>query len=321
MTESLALVVPTRNDHADLPRLLREAAGTKAVSEIVVVDDGSDPPLKERALRRAARGLPVTLLREEVSRGAGGARNRGLEAVSASHLLYFDGDDRLSPEIGPLWADLAGRDYDFCIFRHADSRMLWRGWAQPHADEALWAASGLSATALSGPVSEAVSARLAQAANYPWNKIYRTAFLRENGIRCSEIPVHNDIALHWESFDAARTVLASGRIGALHIVRPGGGRLTNQTGEARLAVFESLDVLARRLLPDRPLALPFLRFVGYLLGWLRENIVPELHPRLEALSARFFARHVGPDFYARIAMEDPVLARDILIHLAMGDAA
>lgn len=317
----LALVIPTRDDHADLLRLLGQAARSGAVAEIVVVDDASDPPLDARVLAEAARPVPVTLL-PGAGRGAGAARNRGLEAVTAGHVLFFDADDELTAEIAPLRADLAGREFDICQVRYADTRLDWRGgWGQPPFDEGFWSRAGLSDRALAGPVDAGRRALLAQTANYPWNKVYRTAFLRAHGLRCSETPVHNDIALHWLSLDAATTVLASGRVVARHHVRPGGGRLTNRSGIERLSVFGPLGEVADALLPDRPLALPFLRFTGGLLGWVRDTLDPALRPRFDRRTGLFLSERLAPGLFDRIVARDPVLARRLLGWMALGRAA
>ncbi|EAR49448.1 hypothetical protein OG2516_18840 [Oceanicola granulosus HTCC2516] len=308
MSDSLALVVPARNDHAGLARLLAGAAATGCVAEAVVVDDASDPPLAPAPLRRAARGLPLTLLRQPRPRGAGAARNRALASVRASHLLYVDADDLVTPALPRLWADLRGRAYDFCHFRHAESGLSWRGaWGMPAQDEMLWAGAGLSAGALAGPLDTRQRAALAQTANYPWNKIYRTDFLRAHGLVCSETMVHNDIELHWASYADAETVLAADRPAVMHHFAARGGRLTNRTGIERLAAFVPLERLAARLVPEAPLALPYLRFASHFLAWVRANMRPELHPRFDRRTGHFVRRHIDAAGLARIARADPVL--------------
>lgn len=288
---SLALVVPVRDDAAGLMTLLDQARRLDCFDQVVVVDDGSASPLRPRPLARAA-GLPraaLRLIRHPAPRGAGAARNAGLTAVTASHLLFFDSDDVLTGDLALLWQALEGREFDFCHFRHNETSAP--GWGLTRWDAGLWArARSFGALA---PLAEPARPWLAQTAAYPWNKLYRTAFLRAHAIGCAEIPVHEDIALHWQSYIAADRVLVSDRVCATHVVRADGTRETNRTGAERLEIFAMLDGLAARLeAPEAaPLRAPFAAFVTHLFGWIRLNLDPAHHGALETRAGRFLAAH------------------------------
>ena len=314
---NLALVVPVWNDAAPLRRLLRQAATYGCFDQIVVVDDGSDPAISAQDMIPAGQPAQGAVLIRggDIPRGAGHARNLGLDAVTTTHLLYFDADDRLTPEIVDLIAELKGRDFDFCLFNHADSRFSVHGrWTQMPEDEAIWRETRVAVGALLTPEPRA-AARLAEVANYPWNKIYRTDFLRDNHIRCTEILTHNDVELHWRSFLVALTrpgrILTSDRLCAVHYVQTSGGRLSNRNGLERLAVFPALDDLATAILDrkgtatgplgDHPLALHFLRFTTGLFDWIAENLAPEHLPALQAASRQFLWHHVAPAAGQRLA--------------------
>jgi glycosyltransferase involved in cell wall biosynthesis len=93
----ITVVVPSR----DRPRLLEEAlrslAGqTRGADQVVVVDDGSDPPLSEAALRSMVPGLEF--VRHDRPRGVSAARNSGLERARGGLVLFLDDDDLLHPE-------------------------------------------------------------------------------------------------------------------------------------------------------------------------------------------------------------------------------
>ena len=222
----LALVVPVWNDAAGLARLLDQVAALRLFAEVVVVDDGSDPALPPPRVA----GAQVRLIRHATPQGGGVARNAGLAAVTQPYLIYLDADDLPAPELPALIADLAcdvaaNGAFDLCLFKHADSRVAPEArWGQPQWDEALWARAGHAMGALA-PARPGALPILAQTANYPWNKVYRTAFLRENGIGCATTAVHQDIALHWGALVAAGRVLVSDRICVWHgvDVAPVGG--------------------------------------------------------------------------------------------------
>lgn len=325
---TLALAIPVRNDARGLAALLVQVAGMGCFEQLVVVDDGSDPPvdLKDRDIYPALPGVDVTVLRNDTAQGAGQARNRALEAITTSHMVFFDSDDLFTAEFLPLWRSLAGRDFDFCICKHNDSRVLERGgWGLMAHDGALWRLAGCGAAALQA-VDAVAAPYLAETANYPWNKIYRTGFLRQHDLRCSEIPVHNDIALHWLSFAHARDILASDRVAVTHFVHPGGSRLTNRQGAERLRVFEPLDQVGAHIRADigaekadaRALMLALLRFSSGLTGWVRGNIDPALHPDLDRLAAGFFSRQLDRQSFAALGRTDPVLALRLNLLMAAG---
>lgn len=106
---ALGVVVPSRNRPLWAARAARSALAHRVVREVVVVDDGSDPPLD-----LAGQADPrLRVLRLE-GRGVSAARNAGIAAARSSHLAFVDDDDRLLP--------LAGR---------AIARWLARtGWAE-----------------------------------------------------------------------------------------------------------------------------------------------------------------------------------------------
>ncbi|MFW8595920.1 glycosyltransferase family 2 protein [Cribrihabitans neustonicus] len=302
----LTVIIPAHNDEAPLHRLLRHIRQLKFASHIIIADDGSDPAIAFEPLPAAA-GLPperITLLRQDRPRGAGAARNLALQHVATEHVLFLDADDLPLRDLPDLLRDLEARDFDFCIFQHHDSRCGPEGrWGQMPADQALWRAAGTETGALSD-VSPAAAANLCQTANYPWNKIYRTGFLQEHGIRCTEIAVHNDVELHWRSFLNARTILASDRIGVMHYVAPGQGRLTNRNGPERLQVFTALSRVSAELRSRGELsafAVPFYSFTTGLLGWIGSFIRPDLRPEFRRQAQAFFAGEVPPPVRAYLA--------------------
>jgi len=295
----LALVIPVWNDAPGLARLLEQARALEIFAQIVVVDDGSDIP---------ATAPGCTLIRHATSQGGGAARNAGLAAVTATHTLFFDADDLLTDDLPLLTADLAGHAFDTCLFKHADSRVgAEPRWGQPDFDERLWAEAGHAIGALR-PATPAGLPLLAQTANYPWNKIYRTAFLRDHAIECAPTRVHQDIPLHWLGFIHAKTVLVSDRICAWHHIAPA-GRLSNRAGPERMDVFAALGpVVAACTTPDWQAALA--RFLPGLLDWGATRITPDLRPRFQQAEAEWLAAHIAP-WLEGIAKTDPDTAQNL----------
>lgn len=308
-----ALVIPVRNDAAALATLLQQALGLGLFDQIVVVDDGSDIPVSAPE--------QVQIIRHVTSLGAGAARNAGLDAVSCDHVIFFDSDDLFAADFGALCADLQREQvpFDFCLFRHNDSRMAARGrWGQMPLDNALWRQANAANGAHGALWTARDTAALAQTANYPWNKIYRTQFLRDHGLRFSHDRVHNDITLHWLGFAAAERVLASDRICAHHVVTTCGARLTNETGRARLGVFAPLRVAAVGLRDHVVLWPAFLRFAAGLLDWVRDVLHVSLQNDLDQATGQFWRAHLDSDTLDTLNRTDPVLALRLVLQMAGG---
>ena len=292
----LSLVIPVFNDVAGLARLLAQIAKLNIAHEVVVVDDGSDEPCRSHFAANPVPGTQMVWLRTEAGLGAGHARNLGQAAVSGTHVLFFDADDELTPEITTLLRDLDGQAFDFCLFAHHDSRLLARGLggAQEPPDRAFWAHCAPGDTPRQMTLAEAqVYCRLS---NYPWNKIWRAGFLREAGVRCTEIPLHNDIEPHWAGFLSARRVLVSGRHCAVHHVTGEQGQLSNRRGADRIRLFEALLAVVARL--EREIACdparagfagPFLEFVCRLVGWAQTRLDGEETGLMRARAKSFVA--------------------------------
>lgn len=73
------------------------AAQTYRPLELVVVDDGSSPPLEEGLSLPEDSLRRCVLVRHEVNRGANVARNTGLEAARGEYLALLDSDDEWLP--------------------------------------------------------------------------------------------------------------------------------------------------------------------------------------------------------------------------------
>lgn len=88
----VSVIIPAKNRPDFLARLLASVRRQRGVRlEMVVVDDGSDPPLGNL-------GRDVTILRHDVSRGACASRNDGLRATRGEVVAFFDDDAELASD-------------------------------------------------------------------------------------------------------------------------------------------------------------------------------------------------------------------------------
>ncbi len=90
-TPEVAVVIPTHDRPADLARAVASVlAQTLAPAEVVVVDDGSDPPCILADER-------VRILRHDVPRGVAQARNAAIAATTSPLVAFLDDDDTWRP--------------------------------------------------------------------------------------------------------------------------------------------------------------------------------------------------------------------------------
>ena len=92
MPPAISVVVPTRDRAGAIASLLEALARQSLPAErfeVIVVDDGSDPPLR---VPEGARGL-----RHERSGGPGAARNTGWRAAAAPLIAFVDDDCEPAP--------------------------------------------------------------------------------------------------------------------------------------------------------------------------------------------------------------------------------
>lgn len=327
----LSLVIPVFNDNAGLAALLAQVAELGIAQEVIVVDDGSDPPCRAHFPQDPVPGARMVWLRTEAGLGAGHARNLGQAAVTGTHVLFMDADDTFTPGITTLLHDLAGRRFDFCLFAHHDSRLLARGDTGPQEppDRAFWAQVAPGAAPRLMTQDEAQV--LCRLSNYPWNKIWRAGFLRDAAVRCTEIPLHNDIEPHWAGFLSGRVRLVSGRHCVVHHVARGRAQLSNRRGAERARMFEALEAVAARLEAEivrdpagAGFVGPYLEFVCRLTGWARTRLdageTALMSTRAEAF-ARALARRASPALAAAVEealADEPGLAVRFLAVFGQG---
>ena len=110
----LTVVIPTRNRPHSLLRLLKSISSQTLSPkdfEVIVVDDGSDPPLQASCI---SEGLPfvVRLIHRVAQPGAHESRCAGLQEARGERVLFLDDDVVLAPTV---LAEHAGIEGDFAI--------------------------------------------------------------------------------------------------------------------------------------------------------------------------------------------------------------
>lgn len=108
--DRLSLVIPCHDLTEDAVAGLRKTLDTVRGAEIVLVDDGSGPPLAQH-LRDLAHQVSGRLVRLDANLGPLEARRAGLFAATREFIHFVDADDRVEPALYSALSDaLPGAD-------------------------------------------------------------------------------------------------------------------------------------------------------------------------------------------------------------------
>ncbi|MCD8190927.1 MAG: glycosyltransferase [Clostridiales bacterium] len=156
--------------------------------EVICVDDGStdqSPAILEEYAQKDTR---IKVLRQE-NKGAGAARNLGFFHAVGTYAYFFDADDLCSPELLEKTVVRA---------EETDADIVAFDFIRFHEDGVTEKRVGIHADWLP-PETEVFSYRdcpdriMSVINPTPWNKLCRTAFLREHQLKYEEISSSNDI--------------------------------------------------------------------------------------------------------------------------------
>ncbi len=158
--------------------------------ELICVDDASDDVITKEILEeRKKKDARVKLIVLDKNIGAGGARNIGLREANGEYILFFDSDDLASPVmIEKLYSQSRVYQLDMCICSAVvidDDTEGYIGAVIPREivgiTDNVFTLDKLGIDGLTywNPA--------------PWNKLFRTEFIKENKVEFQEISSCNDV--------------------------------------------------------------------------------------------------------------------------------
>lgn len=298
----LTIIVPVYNAMAHLDGLVADVLQIPDVScEVIFVDDGSTDGSADHIDALAKAHPHFKALHNAGNLGAGVARNTGFPHATGRYTLFFDVDDRLhGHEIAPAIKLLDQSGADLGMFGYEYEREAENA-AMLDNDARIWFAALGDASSRTLTLEEAPA--LLGFTNYPWNKLMRTDFYQDCGLRFGSTKVNNDVLGHWFGLLYARKITLIHKVLCTHIVLADGGNLTNQRNALRMEMFtalhETYDLLCA--LPDRRqrYAHHFWTFTMALASWSRGRLADEYLEAFRAELQRLVSR-INLSDYARI---------------------
>ena len=174
--------------HKNCPGLLQRCVDSipeRDDVQVIVVDDNSEegkkPSLKER------KNIQVILLDATQAKGAGRARNLGLTHAEGKWLLFADADDYYNEGFLDVLDNELNDGIDVLYFDFYNNFNITDSSEEPTKYH------NYLVEYIENPDSHFRENRVKFGLNAPWNKVYRSDFVKDNKVYFEEIPAGNDI--------------------------------------------------------------------------------------------------------------------------------
>lgn len=154
--------------------------------EVLVVDDrGKDNSISlvEKMAQTHPNGDKIRIFHHEKNLGTGGVRNTSIDEAKGEYIFFMDGDDYLAPNaIRLLYEAMIANNADIVMGNHqkvySDGRIESTSNFKPGKCVSEYA------------IAQWMNVNKSSYHVVTWNKLFKTSFLRDNGIRC--VPWHRN---------------------------------------------------------------------------------------------------------------------------------
>jgi len=229
-----SIIIP----HKNIPKLLQRCLDSVPLRddlEVIVVDDNSDPNIVDFEKFPGTDRKDTIVFFDKSGRGAGRARNIGLEHAKGKWLLFADADDYFNYCIRDILDEYIGNEADIVFFSvsSVDSETYTNvGRADIF--------SKMIADYLEGVQFGESMLRYSLAC--PWGKVIRRKVVDNNSIRFQETSRCNDVKFSYLIGHNAKTIRADRR--ALYCVTYRSSSISNSLEESR--ILDEIRVEAER---------------------------------------------------------------------------
>ncbi len=200
----VSIVIPVYNAEKYLEQCLNSIVSqTYHNIEIICIDDGSkDNSLK--ILKNYAENDNRFIVLNQQNQGAAAARNKGIKMAAGKYIIFLDSDDYFSIDLIDKTLNKAEKfNADIVIFK-AVSFNSKTGKTRILNDEINKLKSYFNKTFSVTDIPDNIFNSFLLA---PWNKFYRTDFIKENGLYFQNIKRSNDIYFTTTSLVKAQKII------------------------------------------------------------------------------------------------------------------
>lgn len=188
MEKKVTVVVPSYNTEKQIEKCLDTiCAQTLKDIEIIVVDDGSTDGTVSIAEEYAKKDNRISVIKNQ-HENAGAARNAGLDKSEGEYIVFWDSDDFFAVSaLEKLYKKCKAEDADICICDafHVDDKSGKRVLGNKNNYQYL-----VNGNTYNRKINPDYILNITT--NVPWNKMFRTGFIKNQGIRFQSIERAND---------------------------------------------------------------------------------------------------------------------------------
>ncbi len=260
----VSVVIPVYNGAECLGECLDSVAAQSLTElEVLCVDDGSTDATPDILARYAASDRRFRVITQE-NAGPGVARNTGMAQAAGEYLIFLDADDRFEPDFLARMvrrAEETGAEITICRsdeFDHATGAVRDGSWMLK---------TDLLPAGIFTP-AQAADHLFQFTYGWPWDKLYRRAFLVEAGLSYPPLPNSEDLVFVFQSLAlAGRIAIEDGTLVRHRMNR--GTSVSNSRHRDPEAPYQALE-LFRTGLEERGL---YGTFERSFLNWAMEFLV------------------------------------------------
>ncbi|MFN1149962.1 glycosyltransferase family 2 protein [Serratia liquefaciens] len=272
----ISVIIPVYNAQdsivSTLDSILR---AIKSKSEIILVDDCSNDGTIDVIENYLAQQESIKLIRQTVNQGPGISRDTGLAVAQGEYTIFFDSDDFMLPDVvdeaiaklDKEKINVAVSKYNIVFGKGKENIGMWQG------DERLFDEVGEKH---GGILSIQELPDFLTLTNYPWNKICRTQFLKDNDINFGKLRLHEDILPHWKILMNAGKIIILNNAICNYMLCPDGNNVTNNKSQLRMQCADAITELYDYIKSDKQYdayTVSFFVFSVNLIDWAKENIM------------------------------------------------
>lgn len=205
-----SIIIPHKNRLPLLKKLL-DSIPQKKHLEVIIVDDASDNDIRAGLDEIVKNRLDIKLFRNtsKISRGAGWARNRGLEKAMGEYILFADSDDSFSTNAFDfIDKELEDSTSDFIVFK--TESMDEKGSKSDRTNYYNYLLDQAKFLSVESDISESLLVKkILLRIDPPWAKLFKRSFLEEYDIKFEEIHFSNDVFFNTSVILKAENIILS----------------------------------------------------------------------------------------------------------------
>jgi glycosyltransferase involved in cell wall biosynthesis len=182
----ISVIIPIYNVRSFIERGLRNVLKqTYQDYEILLSDDGSTDGSYEECRKWALKDSRIRVLHQE-NRGAGAARNHGINEAKGEFIYFFDIDDEISPNLFDYCVrTMIEKDVDFICFGYDNVETTYNSKVTVSFPEVRTSSNSEFRDLF-------VDHFVLKVNGFPWNKFYRKLFLDKHHLRYEDQRIQQD---------------------------------------------------------------------------------------------------------------------------------